>query len=78
MGHHFNPWDEFVNRAKAYVQTGQLESQEINYKREIGQRLEAARAAVLRESEDWADLVKRGIGWQSHPQCTTVEIPQLD
>ena len=57
----FKPWDEFVKRAKDYVQTGQLESQEISYKLEIGQRLTAAREAVRSDAEDWADLVKRGI-----------------
>ena len=40
-------WDEFIERAKAYVDTGRLESEEIEYKVEIGQALSAARQAVM-------------------------------
>ena len=56
------PWDEFVRRSKAYIATGQLEKEEIIYKLKIGHKLARARAAVLEGTEDWAPLVKRGIG----------------
>ncbi len=57
-----SPWDRFVGRARAYVATGRLEEEEINYKLRIGQRLAEAREAVLDGAEGWEDLVKRGIG----------------
>ncbi len=54
-------WDEFVRRAQAYVATGKLEIEEINYKVEIGRKLAEAREAVLGGKDDWADLYKRGL-----------------
>ena len=56
-----DPWDRFVRKAQAYVATGRLEVEEINYKLAIGERLAEAREAVLGDAADWADLVKRGI-----------------
>ena len=53
-GTNFNPWDDFVRHAQEYVDTGQLESQEIDYKLEIGQQLSSAREAVLAGEEGWA------------------------
>ncbi len=55
-----NPWDEFVKRAKAYVDKGVLET-EVEYKVEIGRKLTEAREAVLAGSDGWGSLVKRGI-----------------
>ena len=60
-GSDFDPWDEFVKRAQAYVSTGRLERDEISYKLEIGHRVAAARKAVLNNDDGWAGLVKRGI-----------------
>ena len=54
-------WDKFVQRAQAYVDTGKLESEEIEYKVEIGRKLKEAREAVLAGAPGWGDLVKRGI-----------------
>ena len=56
------PWENFVQRAQEYVDTGQLDRQEINYKVAIGRRLSSAREAALNGGGDWAELVKRGIG----------------
>ena len=56
-----NPWDEFVKRAQAYVNTGLPERDEIPFKLKIGQRVAAARRAVLNNDDVWAGLVKRGI-----------------
>ena len=56
------PWENFVQRAQEYVDTGQLDMQEINYKVAIGRRLSSAREAALNGGGDWAELVKRGIG----------------
>ena len=42
-----NLWDEFVNQAQKYVDTGNLEIEEIDYKVVIGRKLAEAREAVL-------------------------------
>ena len=55
------PWDEFVRRARVIVNTGRLE-EEIGYKLRAGERLAEAKEAVLGDADNWADLVKRGIG----------------
>ena len=57
-----NPWNRFVRKARAYVDTGRLDVEEIDYKLVIGERLAEAREAVLGDADGWADLVKRGIG----------------
>ena len=54
-------WDEFVRQARAYVDTGNLEKDEIDYKLVIGRKLAKAREAALAGRDDWADLMlKRG------------------
>ena len=57
-----SPWDDFVRRAKAYVAGGNLGPDETEYKIAIADRLAEARTAVLACSNDWSNLVKRGIG----------------
>ena len=54
-------WDEIVRRAQAYVDSGRLETEEIEYKVEMGRRLALARISVNNKADDWRDLVKRGI-----------------
>ena len=56
-----SPWDMFVNRAKAYVASGKLDSEETDFKLKIGERLTEARNAVLEQSDGWQVKVKRGI-----------------
>ena len=56
-----DPWDSYLGHASEYLGTGQLASQELNYKFEMGRKLAAAREAVLSESDDWAIRVKRGL-----------------
>ena len=56
-----DPWDAYLRHASEYLDTGRLESWELRYKFEIGRKLAAAREAVLAGTDDWADLVKRGI-----------------
>ena len=55
-------WDRFVERAREYHDTGQLETDEIKYKLDMGGKLAAARGAVMESADGWAELVKRGIG----------------
>ena len=56
-GSRTDPWDEFVNRAKAYADTGRLEEDEINYKLEIAEKLADARESVLLGADGWASEV---------------------
>ena len=56
-----SPWDEFVRRAQAYVETGRLEKDEVLYKVEIGERLAEARTAVGTGADNWGALLKRAL-----------------
>ncbi|MDE2687467.1 MAG: AAA family ATPase [Chloroflexota bacterium] len=42
-----NPWDEFIGRAKAYLDTGNLDAEETHFKVEIGDNMSEARESVL-------------------------------
>ena len=50
-----------MRRAREYVDTGQLDSEENDYKVDIGRKLAVARQAVLAGADGWGSLVKRGI-----------------
>ncbi|MCQ3803053.1 MAG: AAA family ATPase [bacterium] len=54
-------WDRFVLKARAFIDTGRLDSQENHYKIEIGKKLGVARGAVLAGIDGWTDLVKSGL-----------------
>ncbi len=56
----YDPWVDFVNRAKGFMRTSEFESEVAN-KLAISRKLEAVRKSVLAESDDWSDLVKREI-----------------
>ena len=56
-----NLWDEFVKRAREYVDTGRLESAEIDYKVELGSKLAVVREAVLGGLGDWAGSLRRAL-----------------
>ncbi len=51
------PWGAFIDRARAYVDTGRLEEDELNYKLEIAEKLAAVREAVLVAKDGWASDV---------------------
>ena len=55
-------WDKYVERAREYHDTGQLDAAEVEYKLEISSKLVAARSALMDNADGWAELVKRGIG----------------
>ena len=56
-----DPWDDFVRRARRYVDSGRLESEEIAYKLEMGEELVVARSAVLARADGWPDVLKRAL-----------------
>ena len=54
----FKPWDEFVKRARRYVRTGKLQSEEIDYKIEASRKLAAVRQAVVDGDPKWPDSLE--------------------
>ena len=58
-----SPWSGYISRAERYLSSGTkwLDREEIDYKVEAGQKLGAAREAFLTETEDWWNLLKRGL-----------------
>ena len=56
-----DPWDAYLRVASDFLDTGKLQPWELKYKYEIGQKLAAGRKALMDNSQDWPDLVKRGI-----------------
>ncbi len=54
-------WDKFIKPASDFIGTGQLDSQENEYKVEDGRKLEQARKAVLAGEADWPDLLKSAL-----------------
>ena len=61
-------WDEFVRCAKEYFDSGRLEVEESDYKREMGEELAAVRTAVLSSDTNWPDLLKSALrSRKGHP-----------
>ena len=57
----FEPWDEFVKRARRFLKTGKLQSEEIDYKIEASRKLAAVRQAVLDGDSKWPDSLERAL-----------------
>ncbi len=55
-----NPWAKYLRIASDFLNSGRMWPWELEYKYEIGRKLEDAVAAVRSGSDDWAVLVKRG------------------
>ena len=56
-----DPWDEFVRRAKTYIDAGTLEEDEIDYKLAIGGKLAGARDAMVSGVDGWPQLLKKAL-----------------
>ena len=54
-------WDRYIERAREYHDTGQLDAGEVKHKLDIGDKLATARHAVMEGTDRWPELVKRGI-----------------
>ena len=63
-------WNAFVERARAYLDTGKLEKEEITYKVEIARKMAAARQAALASASDWADLLGNAL----HPNLVNFHL----
>ncbi|MDE2822727.1 MAG: hypothetical protein OXK79_04405, partial [Chloroflexota bacterium] len=51
-------WDEYIERVRRYVDTGRIDTDELNYKREVARELGGVREAVLSGKPNWLDLVR--------------------
>ena len=55
------PWNEFVQCARKYLDSGLLEKEEIEYKLRIGADLKAVREAVLNNTDGWGGQLKKAL-----------------
>ena len=60
-------WDDYLESVRRYLATGRLDADEIDYKLEIGRKLEAARSALLADDDGWLDLLKPALSGKGHP-----------
>ena len=51
-------WDEFVELAREFVDSGKLREEELDYKEKLGRQLSAAREAVLGNNDNWLALMR--------------------
>ena len=54
-------WDEFVEKANRFINSGEMVKEEIEYKLEIACKVAAAREAVLCDTDNWADSLKKAL-----------------
>ena len=54
-------WDEYVKLAQRYLESGNLEDDEYDYKVVIGNNTAAARDSVLEGQQDWAQLLESAL-----------------
>ena len=53
--------DDYINRARAFITDGRLDSEEMDYKLKIGTELGQARDAVFAGNSEWPSLVRNGL-----------------
>ncbi|MDE0187871.1 MAG: AAA family ATPase [bacterium] len=63
-------WDRFVNRARAFVEAGVVDSEENDYKVASSKKLAETRRAVLANTDDWVEVLAKSLpdnplGWRS-------------
>ena len=59
-----DPWNDFVNRAQEYIDTGRLDEEENDYKIKIAHNIATVRQAMLSEpveTADWLEPLKQAI-----------------
>ncbi len=59
--------DEYLGRAQPYLESAQLDEQELRYKRELIAGLERAREAAIRGDRQWSGLVQDALTVQGSP-----------
>ena len=61
-------WDEFVRKANEFIDSGELDEREVEFKLELGCEFAEAREAVLDNAQDWVSKLKIGLrGRSGHP-----------
>ena len=65
-----NLWGEYLDRAREFITSGRIVSEEVDYKLRIGEDLMKARDAVLSSNSEWPSLVNKGltnnlVNWQA-------------
>ena len=59
--------DHYLRRAQEYVESGRLDSQEMEYKQELIDGLRRARSALFSGDEEWRVLVRKALAVQGSP-----------
>ena len=54
-------WSNFIEWAAPYIESGQLEKQEIKYKLATADRINAARLSALSNADGWADQLQKAL-----------------
>ena len=54
-------FDDYINRARAFIVDGRLDSEEVDYKLKTAEDLHRARDAVRSGDSEWPELVKQGL-----------------
>ena len=62
-------WNAYIKKVQPYVESGQLDGEEVKYKLRIGDALKQARRAALAIRNDWPDLVKAATQGKYHPMA---------
>ena len=66
---HCERWDRYLEEVRRYVESGKLDSEEVDYKLRLGHALKQARQAALASRSDWPDLVKAATQGKYHPMA---------
>ena len=59
-----NPWNDFVNRAQEYIDTGRLDEEENNYKIKIAHNIATVRQVMISEPVEiagWLESLKQSV-----------------
>lgn len=59
--HHQESWDRFVPKANQLIESGNLVEWEIEYKLDIACKVAAAREAVLWQTDNWTDSIRKAL-----------------
>ncbi|MYB17846.1 MAG: AAA domain-containing protein [Holophagales bacterium] len=62
-------WGAYLEKVRRYVESGKLDSVEVDYKLRIGDALREARKAALAARSDWQYLVKAATQGKHHPMA---------
>ena len=64
-------FDDYINRARAFIVDGRLDGEEVDYKLKTGEELARSRDAVRSGDSEWPELVKQGLTNKPNENLTT-------